>query len=130
MTRKLQHVLCVDDEADILEVAEMSLATVGDFTVTCLHSGAEAVAKAETIAPDIILLDVMMPEMDGTATLKALQQNPALASVPVVFMTARVQTADVTRYLQQGAIGVIAKPFDPMLLSAQLTELWENYHAR
>ena len=128
MNSKMQHVLCVDDEADILEVAQLSLETVGGLTVTCLNSGQAAVAEAEQIKPDLILLDVMMPVMDGPATLKALRKNPALDHIPIVFMTARVQPAEIQEYMSMGAAGVTPKPFDPMTLAGHISEIWERFH--
>lgn len=130
MTHPLKHVLCIDDEKDILEVAQMCLETVAGFTVTTLDSGKKAVAEAASIKPDFILLDVMMPEMDGPTTLKALRQIQALDQVPIVFMTARVQPAEVEQYLEMGASGVIPKPFDPMTLSEQVTAIHEKFHAK
>ncbi len=126
MSRALNHVLCVDDEPDILEVAQLSLETVGGYRVSSAASGKVALAQVESLRPDIILLDVMMPGMDGPSTLQALRSRPATAHIPVVFMTARVQSAEVVEYLEQGAAGVIAKPFDPMTLSSQLEELWSS----
>ncbi|HCM84325.1 MAG TPA: response regulator [Alphaproteobacteria bacterium] len=126
MPNSLQHILCIDDESDILEVAKMCLETIGGLQVTCLNSGAEAVAKAEAIQPDIIMLDVMMPEMDGPSTLKKLRENPALNHIPIVFMTARVQPSEVQEYMAMGAAGVVPKPFDPMLITAQVTEIWNK----
>ena len=120
----LTHVLCVDDDPDILEVAQISLELVGGLTVTGLGGGALCLAEAEGIRPDLILLDVMMPGMDGPATLKALKDVPALKAIPVVFMTARVQEVEVEQYLAMGAAAVIPKPFDPMVLADQIKAIW------
>lgn len=128
MTSTLQHILCIDDEADILEVAQLSLEMVGGFKVTCLGSGREAINKAAGIQPDLILLDVMMPQLDGPSTLTALRAQADLRHVPIVFMTARVQPAEVQHYLDLGAAGVTAKPFDAMALPGQITEMWEHFH--
>lgn len=110
------HILCVDDEADILSVAKLSLETVGGFQVSCCSSGIEAIQEIEGLAPDLVLLDVMMPTMGGPATLKSLKEMPSNANTPIVFMTARVQPAEVQAYLEMGASAVISKPFDPMEL--------------
>lgn len=128
MTSTLQHILCIDDEADILEVAQLSLEMVGGFKVTCLGSGRDAIDRAAFIKPDLILLDVMMPQLDGPSTLTALRAQSSLQHVPIVFMTARVQPAEVQRYLDLGAAGVTAKPFDAMALPGQIAEVWERYH--
>ena len=125
MTKALRHILYVDDDPNIQEVAQMCLEVVGGFQVTCLNSGAEVIEKAKAIDPDLILLDVMMPHMDGPTTLKMLLAQPEFMT-PVVFMTARVQPEDITKYLQLGAAGVVPKPFDPMLISDQINKIWEG----
>ncbi len=113
-------VLHVDDEPDIREVVEISLNLDSDFTVRGCGSGEEALACAAEWQPDFILLDVMMPVMDGPATLIRLRENPRTASIPVVFMTARAQAREVDRFRSLGAVGVIPKPFDPMTLAASV----------
>jgi len=124
MTRVLNHVLCVDDDPDILEVAQISLELVGGLTVTGVDSGTRCLAEVATIRPDLILLDVMMPGMDGPATLTALKAVPGVAGIPVIFMTARVQESEVEQYLALGAAAVIPKPFDPMALADQIKAIW------
>lgn len=128
MTAKgtLDRVLVIEDEADIRTVARLALEAVGGFTVETCASGSEGCERAQTFLPDIILLDVMMPEMDGPATLHALRQHAALAAVPVVFMTAKVQPQEVAHYRSLGAIDVIAKPFDPMTLAATVRRIWSQ----
>lgn len=130
MNTSMQHVLCIDDEVDILEVAQLSLETVGGLKVTCLSSGQAAIEQAEQIMPDLILLDVMMPVMNGPATLKALRGIPALNHIPIVFMTARVQPAEVQEYMSMGAAGVTPKPFDPMTLASEINGIWERCHVK
>ena len=130
MSNELRHILCVDDEDDILEVTKLCLESIGGFRVTCCDSGAKIVSMVESEKPDLILLDVMMPSMDGPSALKFLQQSTAPPHVPVVFMTARVQPAEVSEYLSLGAVGVVAKPFDPMQISAQVSDIWRRCHAR
>ncbi|WP_339874075.1 response regulator [uncultured Brevundimonas sp.] len=124
MTDVLNHVLCVDDDPDILEVAKISLELVGGLTVTGLDSGTRCLAEAATVRPDLILLDVMMPGLDGPATLMALKADPGLDAMPVVFMTARVQEVEVQQYLAMGAVAVIPKPFNPMTLADQIKAIW------
>ena len=124
MAYPLRRILCVDDEEDILQVAKLALETVGRFETRQCSNGADALIEARKFHPDVILLDVMMPQMDGLATLKALKQDPAIAGIPVIFMTAKVQPSEVKQYLELGAIGVVAKPFDPMELSQQVKKLW------
>jgi CheY-like chemotaxis protein len=112
----IEKVLMVDDEPYVRRVAELSLSRVGKWTVILAASGPEALAVAAREEPDLILLDVMMPGMDGPTALSALQALPATASIPVVFMTAKVQEREIERYLELGAAGVVCKPFDPMAL--------------
>lgn len=121
----LQRILYVEDEADIRAVAQLALESVGGFTVKICSVGEDAVRDAEAFAPDLILLDVMMPGMDGPSTLRALREQPALAEVPVAFMTAKVQPAEIEYFKSLGARDVIAKPFDPMTLSSQVQSIWE-----
>lgn len=126
MAGELKRILYVDDEPDIRAVAQMALETVGGFTVLLCASGAEALARAVEFAPDLILLDVMMPEMDGPATLAALRKVPALAATPVVFFTAKVQTSEVEELKSLGALEIVAKPFKPMQLPQTLRDIWER----
>jgi two-component system OmpR family response regulator len=123
---ELKRVLYVEDEPDIRVVAKLALERVGGFTVKICSSGEEALREVEAFAPQMILLDVMMPIMDGPGTLKALRERSAVAAVPVAFMTAKVQPQEVARYLGLGALGVIAKPFDPMTLASDVRRLWES----
>jgi CheY-like chemotaxis protein len=122
----LPRILYVEDEPDIQTVARMALEMVGGFEVKICSSGEEAVGEAEDFAPDMILLDVMMPGMDGPSTLEALRKKPSLADTPVAFMTAKVQPAEVAHYKSLGARDVIAKPFDPMTLADQVKAIWES----
>lgn len=113
------RVLYVDDEADIREVAAMSLALDPALDVRTCASGQEALSEAAAWQPHLVLLDVMMPGMDGPATLAQLKAAGRTAAIPVVFITARTQSYEVERFLSLGAVGVIAKPFDPMELAGQ-----------
>jgi two-component system OmpR family response regulator len=122
----LQRILYVEDEPDIQAVAKLALEMVGGFTVKVCSSGEEALKEAAAFAPDMILLDVMMPGMDGPSTLKALREQSALATIPVAFMTAKVQPTEVAHYISLGARDVIAKPFDPMILANQVRAIWEK----
>lgn len=124
----LNRILFVEDDPDIQVIASLALEEIGGFTVEVCSSGDEAVAAAPTFAPDLILLDVMMPGMDGPSTLRALRTLPQTANTPAVFMTAKVQTHEVEEYRAMGAIDVIAKPFEPMSLSDTIEAIWEHYH--
>lgn len=126
MGAKLTRVLMVDDDPDIRAMAHLSLTAVGGLEVELCPSGAEALARIPAVVPDLVLLDVTMPEMDGPTTLGRLRNLPCMEGVPVVFMTANTQPSEVQALLTQGAAGVIPKPFDPMRLPAALVEIWER----
>ncbi len=123
--RSLQRILYVDDEPDVRKVAKISLEKVGGFDLCLCSSGQEALQQVEAFKPDLIILDVMMPEMDGPATLQALRRMPVLAATPIVFMTAKAQPATLKHYIDIGANDVIVKPFQPMKLPEQLRAIWQ-----
>ncbi len=129
-THSLSRVMYVEDEPDIRAIAKLALEAVGGFTVELCSSGQEALERAPTFKPDLILLDVMMPGMDGPTTMEALRKQSDTASLPIAFMTAKVQSTEVQRYTDMGAIGVIAKPFDPMQLANTVKRLWAEHHDR
>lgn len=129
LTPVLQHILLVEDDPDIQVVAKLALEAVGGFRVAICSSGQEALVSLAQQAPDLILLDMMMPDLDGAGTLAALRAMPASAATPVIFMTAKVQPHEVIEYKALGAVGVIAKPFDPMMLSSSIMTLWEQHYA-
>lgn len=122
----LKKILCVEDEPDIRAVVKLTLESIGGFTVELCESGHEALSKAPEFGPDLIILDVMMPDISGPATLEALRKLPALRKTPVVFMTAKTQAQEIQRFEDAGALGVITKPFDPMTLPTQITEIWTS----
>ncbi len=123
-------VLHVDDEPDIRELVEMSLTLDGDLSVKSCGCGPDALTAAAEWAPDIILMDVMMPNMDGPQTLGHLRANKRTAGIPVVFMTARAQPRELDHFRSLGAAGVIPKPFDPMTLATALRDyLGGEHHA-
>ena len=117
-----RKILIVDDENDIREVAAMSLETICGWSVVQARSGPEGVRLAQDQHPDAILLDVMMPDMDGPSTLQQLRSNTSTATIPVIFLTAKVQGSDRKRFAEMGVDAVLAKPFDPMLLCSQIAE--------
>lgn len=125
----MKRVLHVEDDPSIRAVARIALETVGQLELLSCASGAEAVERAPEFAPDLILLDVMMPGQDGPATLAALARTMDLSAVPVLFMTAKVQPGEVAQYRQLGAAGVVSKPFDPMTLARELRDHWTRFHA-
>lgn len=115
--------LVVDDDEDIREVAQLALEGLGGLIVRTCGSGREALELLSDFRPDLILLDVMMPDMDGPSFVGALRQRPNGAQLPVVFMTANVQVQELARYYEVGVLGVIAKPFDPLELPGRLNEI-------
>lgn len=128
MAAVLNKILYVEDEADIRTVAQLALEAVAGFTLLPCAGGEEAVRNGPAFVPDLILLDVMMPGMDGPSTLAALRALQPLKNVPVIFMTAKVQPTEIQRYRELGALDVIAKPFDPMTLGDQVRAIWAQAH--
>jgi CheY-like chemotaxis protein len=126
--RALKRILYVEDEIDIQTVMRMSLEKLGGFELLVCSNGHEAVAHAPGFTPDMILIDVMMPGMDGPATVAALRRMEMFAATPVVFITAKVQPQEVARLRELGAIDVISKPFDAMALPGYLHALWNSHN--
>ena len=124
-----RRILVVDDENDIREVASLSLESVGGWDVRQASSGAEALAAAREERFDAVLLDVMMPELDGPSTFAAMRAAGVLDGIPVIFLTAKVQPADRRMLEATGAAGIIAKPFDPMQLPSQIAAVLEEHRA-
>jgi len=123
----LNRILVVDDEPDILAVVRTTLHARGGYEVEVCTSGQDALAIAPVFQPNLVLLDVMMPGMDGTMTLKALQEDERTSSIPIVFMTAKVMPQETARYLTLGAVAVIAKPFDQRTLVDELEVIWHGH---
>ncbi|HXG56044.1 MAG TPA: response regulator [Vicinamibacterales bacterium] len=119
-------VLIIDDDAIIRHIAALTLRRVSGMDVTEAESGVEGIGKALALRPDVILLDRMMPDMDGVETLAALRANPATALTPVIFLTASTAPADVERMMALGATGVIFKPFDARTLSEQISAVLQR----
>lgn len=126
---KLERILLVDDDPDIRMLAKMELELVGGFTVRACGSGDEALANIGPFAPQLILLDVMMPGMDGPAVLARLRAAPETSRIPVIFMTAKAGARDAEALKALGAVDVIAKPFEPMTLPSTLEEIWRRVPA-
>ena len=119
----ITKIMIVDDEDDIRAIAELSLSNVAGWKVFPISSGHLAEETAIKNSPDIVLLDVMMPEIDGPTTFGLLKANPETNSIPIIFMTAKVQAKEIQQYIDLGAIGVIRKPFDPMILHEEIQRL-------
>ncbi|GAB1544871.1 response regulator [Scytonema sp. NUACC21] len=118
-----RRILLIDDEERLREVIQTCLEVMGDWEVITAGTAAEGLLKAETERPDAILLDVMMPEMDGITLFGYLQQNPATQSIPVILLTAKMQPVDRLQFEKLGVAGVIAKPFDAVTLADRVAEL-------
>ena len=121
MTTK--SILLIDDEQNLAQVIVVCLESFKGWQVRVANSGKEGLKIVEAVKPDAILLDVMMPEMDGITVFSHLQQNPNTQNIPVILLTAKVQTSDRTRFAQLGVAGVIAKPFEPLKIANQIAEL-------
>ena len=121
--------MMVEDDVDIQTVACLSLQAVGGYIVRVCSGGIEALAEVGGFMPDLVLLDVMMPDMDGPTVLKELRASAATAAIPVIFMTAKAQAHEVESYRKMGALDVISKPFDPMLLPSTVASIWEAHQA-
>ncbi len=127
---KLSKILYIEDDDDIQKIARLSLETVGGFELEICSSGEDAVEKAPSFKPELILLDVWLPGMDGFETLEALREIPEMTDTPVIFMTASAQVHEIERYKKSGATDVIAKPFDPMTLPDTIREIWKKFLER
>ncbi|HUX45447.1 MAG TPA: response regulator [Terracidiphilus sp.] len=117
------RILIIDDEDDIREIAAMSLETVAGWEVMVANSGAQGLVRAQSYMPDAILLDVMMPGMDGPTTFRELRKNPATQHIPVLLLTAKVQASDQRRFADLDVAAVLVKPFDPLMLSRQISDV-------
>ena len=124
MSDTLQRITYVEDEPDIRTIAELALTRIGGFTLQVCKSGQEAIARAPGFLPHLILLDVMMPGIDGLETLSRLRVQEETAATPVIFMTAKAQRHETEHYKSLGAIGVIPKPFDPLELPTTIAAIW------
>lgn len=124
MAKELKRITYVKDDPDIRAVAEIALESVGGLTLDMCASGAEAIERVPGFKPDMILLDFMMPDMDGAETYARLRDMPGLAATPIAFMTAKSQSYEIESLKSLGAVGVIVKPFDPMTLADELRTIW------
>jgi CheY-like chemotaxis protein len=122
----LRTVLYIDDEPDIRTIVQMALSLTNELTVHIGESGAQALELARTLKPDVMLLDVMMPGLDGPGTLQKMRADPETADIPIIFVTAKAMPREIAQFREMGAVGVIPKPFDPMQLINQLRTLWEG----
>lgn len=128
--RPLRRILILDDDPDLLGVVELALSSLGGYAVEACASPREALERARSFVPDLVLLDVMMPGMDGFTVLEALRRFENTTDTPVVFVTAIVEPRDLALYDQLGVAGVVPKPFDPAMLPEILEEFWRDHLGR
>jgi len=127
---ELKKILYAEDETDIQTIVETIIQCIGGYEIKICNNGQELLDCVENYLPDLILLDVMMPIMDGPTTFEHLQQSDTTMKIPVIFMTAKAQVQEVQKFTETGALGVITKPFDPMLLCDEIKELWNNKYIK
>lgn len=125
---KLNKILYAEDEADIREIAILALENIGQLETASCESGVQVIDLAMSFQPQLILLDVMMPDMDGPSTLEALKKHDTLNNIPVVFLTAKILPDEIERFKSLGAVDVITKPFDPMTLADQIRDIWTDFN--
>lgn len=123
---KLQRIMCVDDDEDIRTVLAFSLKNLGGYEVLQCTNGQDALDKVAEFVPELVLLDVMMPVMDGPETLARLRELPSMANVPVIFLTAKATREELEDLLVHGATGIIVKPFDPVALPKDILIYWNQ----
>jgi len=128
-TKKLNKILHIDDDNDIRAIAKMSLETLGGYEVISCNSCNSALKELENHTPDFILIDVMMPEIDGPETLEIIRKQDKFKDIPVVFMTAKIMDSEIERLRQRDINGIIKKPFDPSELCSQIQKIWDENSA-
>ena len=123
---EIRKILLAEDEEDIRKVAQISLQFRGGWEVLLATNGEECLVKAASDRPDLILLDCMMPKLDGYETCRRLKLDPSLRDIPVIFLTAKAQESEVKKGLSLGAVGYLIKPFNPMSLAAEIKQILET----
>lgn len=124
--KELKRILYAEDEPDVQTVVEITIQTMSNYEIKVCSNGKLLLDCVEEYNPDLILLDVMMPEMDGPTTFKHLKQDEKTKNIPVIFMTAKAQTHEVETFKQSGAIGIVTKPFDPLILCTEIEKIWRE----
>jgi two-component system, OmpR family, response regulator len=124
--RELKKILYAEDEPDVQTVVELTVQTMSSYDIKICNDGKKLLECVDNYKPDLILLDVMMPEMDGPTTFKFLQETESTKNIPVIFMTAKVQAHEIENLNKTGVIGIITKPFDPVTLCSEIEEIWNK----
>lgn len=124
--KELKKILYAEDEPDVQTVVELTVQTMSNYTIKICDNGKKLLECVQDYEPDLILLDVMMPEMDGPTTFKNLQENSQTKDIPVVFMTAKAQVHEIETFKQTGILGIITKPFDPISLCNEIEKIWNG----
>lgn len=124
--KELQKILYAEDEPDVQTVVELTVQTMSNYEIKICDNGKKLLECVEDYNPDLILLDVMMPEMDGPTTFNNLQVNENTKNIPVIFMTAKAQVHEIEKFKEMGVLGIITKPFDPMNLCYEIEDIWNN----
>ena len=122
----LRRIMAVEDDEDIRVLMDVALQAVSGFELASCSSGEEALEKIAEFSPDLLILDAVMPNMDGVQTLRAIRSMVGLPEIPAVFMTAKTHPAERERFMNEGAIDVLPKPFDPMTLGQALQDIWDS----
>jgi len=130
MSQPLKKILLIEDDDDIRTILRVALEKIGGFTVRACSSGAEGLRAVGEFTPQLVMLDVMMPDMDGPTVLGRLRERPETQGLPVIFLTARAAPSDIARLRGLGALDVLTKPFDPMTLHEKLRKAWEQQSAK
>lgn len=126
----LQRILVADDEPDILEISRIALETVGGFEVSVCSSGRTLLERLTEFEPDLVIVDVLMPDMTGPDVLEEIRRNPEYDAIPVVYLTGVIQNEELESLRETGVADVILKPFDPMTLADRINSIWEDVDGR
>lgn len=124
--KELKKILYAEDEPDVQTIVELTVQTMSNYAIKICDNGKNLLESVEEYNPDLILLDVMMPQMDGPTTFKNLQENPKTKNIPVIFMTAKAQVHEIETFKQTGIVGIITKPFDPISLCSEIERIWNE----
>lgn len=125
---KLGKILYIEDEPDVQNIVLMALEDIGGYEMKICGSGKEAFETIKTYKPDLFLVDVMLPDMDGPTVLKKIKENPELEKVPAVFITAKTELQELVEFKSLNVLGIIRKPFDPIAISETISSLWNEYY--